>query len=218
MIESLLYPTKKLTEPPQLLVDVGALFTGKNGNFTIPVIGSQGVTDKQTYRLIDVSSDGSNTFRIGFIKQLSRRTGGVAIHTAMPFQVMTAKTDEYRCHGWVTDYDNVDLLSTPDKTEVAKSISGKDYVSVSIYNPPSSEHKSLFKMTSDEFAGEGQFSSIGQLGGVYSGIDCTINYSDKDAYNDFPDFNDYDVVAIEVIVKVTVYSGSDSSGFKVGIV
>ena len=215
MIESLLYP-KKLTEPPQLLVDVGALFTGKNGNFTIPVIGSQGVTDKQTYRLIDVSSDGSNTFRIGFIKKLSRGAGSAPIHTAMPFQVMTARTDEYRCHGWNTT--NADLLSTPDKTKVAKSISGTDYVSVSIYNPPSSEHKSLFKMTSDEFAGEGQFSSIGQFGGVYSGVDCTINYGLKNAYDDFSDFHDYDVIAIEVIVKVTVYSGSDSDGFKVGIV
>ena len=215
MIESLLYP-KKLTVPPQLLVDVQALFNGKNGNFTIPVIGSVGTSDTQTYRLIDVSSDGSNTFRIGFIKKLSRSAGGAIIHTAMPFQVMTAATDEFRCHGWNTA--NANLLSTPDKTEVAKSISGRDYVSVSIYNPPSSEHKSLFKMTSDEFAGEGQFSSTGQFGGAYSGVDCEVSYNLVDAYNDFPDFNDYAMVAIEVIVKVKVYSGSDSSGFKVGIV
>lgn len=213
MIENLLFP-KKLTEPPQLLVDVEAMFTGKSGNFTIPVIGSRGVTDQQTYRLIDVSSDGSNTFRIGFIKKLSRAAGGVIIRTAMPFQVITAAIDEYRCHGWKTDYDNVDLLSTPNKTEVAKSMSGYAHVSIPIYNPTSSEHKSLFKMTSDEFAGEGQFSSIGQ----YSGVDCEISYGLANVYDDFHDFNDYDVVAIEVIVKVKVYSGYNSRGFKVGIV
>ena len=212
MIETLLWP-KKLTEPPQLLVDVEALFTGKNGNFTIPVIGSQGVTDGQTYRLIDVSSDGSDTFRIGFIKKLSRSAGGAIMHTAMPFQVMTAARDEYRCHGWKTA--NANLLSTPDKTEVAKSISGGyTRTSVSIYNPTSSGHKSLFKMTSDEFAGGGQFSSIEQ----YSGVDCEISYNLADAADDFPDFNDYAMVAIEVIVKVKVYSGYNSRGFKVGIV
>lgn len=152
MIESLLYP-KKLTEPPQLLVDVEALFTGKNGNFTIPVIGSVGTSDNQTYRLIDVSSDGSDTFRIGFIKKLSKSAGGAIIRTAMPFQVMAAAKDEYRCHMWRTASAN--LLSTPDKTEVAKSISGTTRASVSIYKPTSSEHQSLFKMTSDEFAGGG---------------------------------------------------------------
>ena len=73
-------------------------------------------------------------------------------------------------------------------------------------------------MTSDEFAGEGQFSSIGQFGGVYSDVDYSITYGLANAYDDFPDFNDYDMIAIEVIVKVTVYSGSDSGGFKVGIV
>lgn len=212
MIESLLWP-KKLTEPPQLLVDVDALFTGKNGNFTLPVIGSVGTSDKQTYRLIDVSSDGSDTFRIGFIKKLDRSAGGAIIRTAMPFQVIAVGKDEYRCHMWRTA--NANLLSTPDKTEVAKSISG-GYVNISnvIYNPTSSGHKSLFKMTSDEFAGEGQFSSIEQ----YSGINCEINYNLVDAADDFPDSNDYAMVAIEVIIMVKVYSGYNSRGFKVGIV
>ena len=210
MIESLLF-LKKLTEPPQLLVDVTAMFTGKNGNFTIPVIGSQGTSDERTYRLIDVSSDGSNTFRIGFIKKLSRAAGGAIVRTAMPFQVMTAAIDEYRCHGW--NNANANLLSTPDKTEVAKSISGRAYVSLPIYIPTSSGHTSLFKMVSDEFA-EMQFSSIGQ----YSGVDCEISYGLANVYDDFSDFNDYNMVAIEVIVRVKVYSGYNSRGFKVGIV
>lgn len=213
MIENLLWP-KKLTEPPQLLVDVEAMFTGRNGGggFTIPVIGSVGTSDNRTYRLIDVSSDGSNTFRIGFIKKLSRSAGAALIHTVMPFQVMTAAKDEYRCHMWKTASANI--LSTPDKTEVAKSISGTTRASVSTYIPTSSEHKSLFKMTSDEFAGEGQFLSIGQ----HSGVDCEISYNLMDAYDDFPDTNNYDMIAIEVIIKVKVYSSYDSRGFKVGIV
>lgn len=210
MIESLLYP-KKLTEPPQLLVDVEALFTGKNGDFTIPVIGSLGTSDRQTYRLIDVSSDGSNTFRIGFIKKLSRASDNAIIRTAMPFQVMTAVIDEYRCHGW--NNANANLLSTPDRTEVAKKISGKTRVSLPIYNPTSSGHTSLFKMVSDEFA-EMQFSSIGQ----YTGVNCEITYGAEDVYNDFSDFNDYNMVAIEVIIRVQVYSGYNSRGFMVGIV
>lgn len=211
MIESLLFP-KKLAKPPQLLVDVEALFTGKNGNLTIPVIGSMGTSNTQTYRLIDVSSDGSETFRIGFIKKLTRSASDVMMHTAMPFQFMIASEDEYRCHMWKTA--NANLLSTPDKTEVAKSVSGTIYTSVSLYNPTSSGHKSLFKMTSDEFAGEGQFSSIGQ----YSGVDCEIDYSLMDAYDDFPNSNNYSTIALEVIVKVQVYSGYESSGFKVGMV
>lgn len=210
MIENLLFP-KKLTEPPQLLVDLEALFTGENGGITLPVIGSVGTSDDRTYRLIDVSSDGSDTFRIGFIKKLTRSASNASIHTAMPFQVMTAVKDEYRCHMWKTASAN--LLSTPDKTEVAKSISGTTKAYIPIYNPTSSEHKSLFKMTSDEFAG-GEFSSIEQ----YSGVSCNINYNLGDAYDDFPDSNDYAMLAIEVIIKVKVYSGYNSSGFKVGIV
>lgn len=61
---------------------------------------------------------------------------------------------------------------------------------------------------------ESLFSSIGQ----HSGVDCEISYNLMDAYDDFPDSNDYAMVAIEVIIKVKVYSGYNSRGFKVGIV
>lgn len=62
--------------------------------------------------------------------------------------------------------------------------------------------------------GGGEFSSIGQ----YSGVEYEINYNLMDAYDDFPDSNNYAMVAIEVIIKVKVYSGYSSRGFKVGIV
>lgn len=213
MIENLLWP-KKLKEPPELLVDVTAMFTGKNGNYAaIPVIGSSGTSDTVKYRLIDVSSDGSNTFRIGFIKKLSNSAGGAIVRTAMPFQMITAEIDEYRCHGW--DTSSANLLSTPSQTEVSKTVSGNSSIRVPIYIPPSSEHKSLFKMLSDEFEG-GSFSSLGR----YAGIDCTISYNMTDAQNDFPDmFNNYSngMMAIEIVVIAKVFP-SISKEFAVGIV
>lgn len=213
MIENLLWP-KKLNKPPELLVDVTAMFTGKNGNYAaIPVIGSSGTSDTVKYRLIDVSSDGSNTFRIGFIKKLSTSAGGAIVRTAMPFQMITAGIDEYRCHGW--DTSSANLLSTPSQTEVSKTVSGNSSISVPIYIPPSSEHKSLFKMLSDEFE-DGSFSSLGR----YAGIDCSISYNMTDAQNDFPDmFNNYSngMMAIEIVVKAKVFP-SISKEFAVGIV
>lgn len=213
MAETLLWP-KKLNKPPELLVDVTAMFTGKNGsNAAIPVIGSSGTSDTVKYRLIDVSSDGSNTFRIGFIKKLSRSAGGAIVRTAMPFQMITAAIDEYRCHGWTTSSAN--LLSTPSQTEVSKTVSGNSSISVPIYIPPSSEHKSLFKMLSPEFEG-GSFSSLGR----YAGIDCSISYNMMDAQNDFPDmFNNYSngMMAIEIVVIAKVFP-SISKEFAVGIV
>lgn len=213
MIENLLWP-KKLKNPPEILVDVTAMFTGKYGSYpAIPVIGSTGTSDTVKYRLIDVSSDGSNTFRIGFIKKLSRSAGGALVRTAMPFQMITAEIDEYRCHGW--DTSSANLLSTPSQTEVSKTVSGNSSISVPIYIPPSSEHKSLFKIISDEFEG-GSFSSIGR----YAGIECQISYNMMDAQNDFPDmFDNYSnkMMAIEVVVKAKVFP-SISKQFAVGIV
>lgn len=67
MKESLLC-LKKLTEPPQLLVDVAAMLNGQSGNQFMPLIGIEGISDEMKYRLIDISSDGSNTFRIGLVE------------------------------------------------------------------------------------------------------------------------------------------------------
>lgn len=217
MIESLLYP-KKLTEPPQLLVDVAALFNGKNGNFTIPVVGytsSSGTEIK--YRLIDVSSDGSNTFRIGFINKLRRGNGDSIMRIAMPFQSISAQVDEIRCHGW--DTTNANLLSTPSKTEVRKS-SNQIHPMVYTNRFYSNGHSSLFKMKSDKFEGDGsgkQFSSKG----LYAGIEYTISNNIVAAGNEFTEmFNSYydKTMALEVIVMVKVYSGNYSDGFLVGIV
>lgn len=219
MIESLLYPTKKLTEPPQLLIDVAALFNGKNGSLTIPVVGytsSSGTEIK--YRLIDVSSDGSNTFRIGFINKLKMGNGDSVMRIALPFQSISAEVDEIRCHGW--DTANADLLSTPSKTEVRKS-SNQIYPRVYTNRFYSNGHSSLFKMKSDKFEGDGsgkQFSSKG----LYAGLEYTISNNNSAAGNEFTEmYNNYASVdktmALEVIVKIKVYSGTYSDGFLTGI-
>ena len=217
MIENLVYP-KKLTMPPKLLIDVAALFNGKNGSITIPVVGytsSSGTEIK--FRLIDVSSDGSNTFRIGFINKLKSGNGDSIMRIAMPFQSISAEVDEIRCHGW--DTTNADLLSTPSKTEVRKS-SNQIYPRVYTNRFYSNGHSSLFKMKSDKFEGDGsgnQFSSKG----LYAGLEYTISNNISAAGNEFTEmFNSYadKTMALEVIVMVKVYSGTYSDGFLTGMV
>lgn len=214
MIENLLYP-KKLTEPPQLLVDVAAMFNGKNGNQLMPLVGIEGASDITKYRLIDISSDGSNTFRIGFIKKISASNNSATVYMTLPFQEIGVTTDETRCHGW--DTTDADLLSTPSKTEIQKGkVSGVKAIGHEYY---SSQYGYLFKMESDEFEGNGsgeQFLSDG----LYSGVECRINSSTFDIRSAFPNMvSNYanKTLAIEVVAKIKVYSGSDSSGFKVGI-
>lgn len=216
MIESLLYP-KKLTEPPQLLVDVAAMLSGQTGNQFMPLIGIEGISDDIKYRLIDISSDGSNTFRIGFIKKINTSiTESANIRMTLPFQETGTTTDEVRCHGW--DTTDADLLSTPSKTEIKKGkLPGVRAVGRSYY---SSKYGSLFKMESNEFEGDGsgpQFSSDG----LYSGVDVTIYPSTFDIRNIFPDMvSSYasKTLAIEIVAKIKVYSGNTVDGFRVGIV
>nr|UWD63040.1 MAG: hypothetical protein [Bacteriophage sp.] len=215
MIESLLYP-KKLTEPPQLLVDVAAMLNGQTGNQFMPLIGIEGISDDIKYRLIDVSSDGSNTFRIGCIKKISASSNSANVCMTLPFQEIGVTTDEVRCHGW--DTTDADLLSTPSKTEIQKGkIPGVRAEGRSYY---SSKYGSLFKMESNEFEGDGsgpQFSSDG----LYSGVDFTVYPSTFYIMSYFPDMvSSYasKTLAIEIVAKIKVYSGNTSDGFRIGLV
>lgn len=216
MIESLLFP-KKLAAPPQLLVDVAALFSGKFGNFTIPLVGYDIFSGTEIkFRLIDVSSDGSNTFRIGFINKLIRSNGNSVIRIALPFQSMAFQIDEIRCHGW--DTANADLLSTPSKTEIRKSSS---YIRpiIQTIRFRSDGYSSLFKMKSDEFEGDGSGKQF-QSAGLYAGLDYSISNNIVAAGEEFTEmFNNYSdkMMALEVIVMIKVYSGTYPSGFQVGI-
>ena len=225
MKENLLWPTTaKVTRPPQLLVDLFTLFNGKLGTINIPLVGEYTIPQREAtrtkYRLIDVSSDGSNTFRIGFVSEI---IGGPPYYRhviAVPFQDIEVSIDEFRCHGWNEAYANI--LSNPTETEVKKMMLNRPYVSA--YRGSSSDgHGSLFKMTDYELEGGGseqQFSS----NGTYMGIE----YNFSSAYvnnlkNEFPKmwekYSDKSskTLAVETVVKVKVYSGNTDYGFKIGI-
>lgn len=227
MIENLLWPTTttKLTRPPQLLVDIHTLFNGKLGTINIPLVGEYTISSARgewtKYRLIDVSSDGSNTFRIGFVSEI---IGGPPTYEkvlAVPFQNIDVSIDEFRCHGWNESYANI--LSNPTETEVKKMMLNRPYVSAYRGNPPAG-HSSLFKMTGDELEGGGsgqQFSSNGS----YMGIEYNFTSSYvENLQNEFPNmWEKYSnkssaTLAVETVVKVKVYSGNTDYGFKVGIV
>ncbi|UWG67158.1 MAG: hypothetical protein [Bacteriophage sp.] len=215
MIESLLYP-KKIKTPPQLLVDVAAMLNGQTGNQFMPLIGIEGISDDMKYRLIDISSDGSNTFRIGCIKKISASSNSANVRMTLPFQEVGVTTDETRCHGW--DTTDADLLSTPSKTVIQKGkIPGVRAAGRGYY---SSKYGSLFKMESNEFEGDGsgpQFSSDG----LYTGVDFTIYPDTFDIGSVFPDMvSNYasKTLAIEIVAKIKVYSGNTSDGFRTGLV
>lgn len=225
MKENLLWPTTtKVTRPPQLLVDLFALFNGKLGSINIPLVGEYTIPQREAtrtkYRLIDVSSDGSNTFRIGFVSEI---IGGPPTYDkvlAVPFQNIDVSIDEFRCHGWNESYANI--LSNPTETEVKKMMLNRPYVSAYRGNPPNG-HSSLFKMTGDELEGGGsgqQFSSNGS----YMGIEYNFTSAYvENLHNEFPKmwekYSDKSskTLAVETVVKVKVYSGNTDYGFKIGI-
>ena len=225
MKENLLWPTTtKVTRPPQLLVDLFTLFNGKLSIFNVPLVGEYAPQSSSTkwtqFRLIDVSSDGSNTFRIGFVSEI---IGGPPTYKhiiAVPFQDIDVSIDEFRCHGWNEAY--VDTLSNPTETEVKKTLANEPIISTYLGNPPDG-HSSLFKMTGYELDGgssEQQFSSNGS----YMGINYTFgsNYVNN-LRNEFPNmWNKYQkkseaTLAVETVVKVKVHSDNTNNGFKIGI-
>lgn len=224
MIENLLWP-KKLTEPPQLLVDLFALFNGKISIFNIPLIGEHGDNmtsgDRWTnYRLIDVSSDGSNTFRVGFVSEIIVGPPTYMVIITLPFQNISVSIDEYRCHGW--DRPHAYTLSNPTETEVKKTLTNTPLVASEQGTSPNG-HSSLFKMTGYELEGGGsgqQFSSNGSF------VDIRYEFNSRyvnNLHNEFPQmWSKYQdelsqTLAVETVVKVKVYPGNTDYGFNVGI-
>ena len=219
MIESLLYPNK-LTEPPQLLVDVETLFD-KGGNLNTSLVGFASTSSMKkavNYRLISVGEDGSDTFKFSFVADVTgiTRSGYVMAAIAVPFQDLDAEIVTVKCHGWTAS--GAAIMGTPDNT-VEKSSSSMmnapEVLSVSIYPPDG--HKYLFKMSGSDLEDYGagkQFSSLG------SGCSIYFDYinSSGDLKSEFPEiFDNYATVALEVVVKVKVYYINLSSGFRLGI-
>lgn len=216
MIESLLYP-KKLTEAPQLLVDVESLFH-KSDLMNASLVGFAYFSPNKkavNYRLISVGTDGPDTFRVSFVADVTGMTRAdyVMATIAVPFQNLETEIMLVKCHGWSTA--GASIMGTPDKT-VEKS-------SASMINPPNVRpssigmpdgHEYLFKMEGSELEGGKQFSSWGSGYNIYFDY---INSSD-DIGSEFPEiFDHYATVALEVIVKVTVYHYNLTSGFSLGI-
>lgn len=219
MKENLLWP-KKLSMPPQLLVDVTALFQ-KGGSLSTSLVGfayTSSMKKKADYRLISVGEDGNDTFRIGFIADVTGITSSDRVMAAisLPFQELEADVIGVKCHGWSKAGANI--MNTPDKTveKTATSITSKPQVLVGAIDPPSG-HKHLFKMESSEFEGNGsgnQFSSLGSG----SSIHCNCTGPNHNISSDFPEiFGHYSTIALEIIVKIKVILGTYSYGFMVGI-
>lgn len=220
MIENLLYP-KKLTEAPQLLVDVETLFE-KDGNMNTSLVGfaSKSSMNKDVnYRLISVGEDGRDTFRVGFIADVTniRRSDYVNTALAVPFQSLETEIVSVKCHGWSTG--TASIMSTPNKTveKTSASMMNSPEVISTVINPPDG-HEYLLKMESPEFEGNGsspRFTSIGSGYGIY----CNYRNSKGNLGSEFPEiFNNYSTVALEVIVKVKVHYSNFKYGFMVGIV
>ena len=115
MKENLLWPTTtKVTRPPQLLVDLFTLFNGKLGSvFNVPLVGEYAPQSSSTkwtrFRLIDVSSDGSNTFRIGFVSEI---IGGPPYYKhiiAVTKKKKKVSINEFRCNA--SNYSYADTLT-----------------------------------------------------------------------------------------------------------
>lgn len=223
MIENLLWPTTaKVTQPPQLLVDLFTLFNGKIGIFNVPLIGNYAIAGSSKdiwtkYRLIDVSSDGSNTFRIGFVSEIIGGPPNYKKIITLPFQNIDVSIDEFRCHGWNEAY--ADTLSDPAETQVKKMMLNRPIVSTYQGTAPDG-HSFLFKMACDELDGGQQFLS----NGAYTGIDYTFSSAYiNNLQNEFPNMwkkygnRSSQTLAVETVVKVKVYSGNTDYGFKIGI-
>lgn len=217
MIESLLYP-KKLTEPPQLLVDVESLFY-KGGNLNTSLVGFVGTSSMNkavNYRLISVGEDSPDTFRIGFIADVTSITssGRVDMAIARPFQDLETEILEFKCHGW--NKPGAAILSTPDRTTEKRAMINPPAVLPAPMALPAG-HEYLFKMKGSELEGNGSgtiFSSASSGYSIYYGY--TNNEGDlKSEFDEI--FRNYATVALEVIVKVTVYSSNLMSGFRLGI-
>lgn len=217
MIESLLYP-KKLTEPPQLLVDVETLFHN-GGILNSNLVGFTATSSlKKTvnYRLISVGADGPDTFRASFVADVTgiTRSGYILATMALPFQDIEAEIVGIKCHGW--SKAGAAIMGTPDKTVEKTSIENMPTAFANIIQLPSG-HKYLFKMESSEFEGNGsgeKFSSAGSGSGIY------FDYMNRDGdlKSEFTEiFNNYATVALETVVKVKVYYTTLNSGFRLGI-
>lgn len=224
MVENLLWP-KKLSMPPQLLIDPEVLFNDPDiksyPETYLPLISPVGPAKVRYIGLVP------NGFMIGFVWNVHKeRMDTCRTILPLPFQDLTTEILQYKLHGWHSK--TADILSTPDQTE------WKTKLNVSagarqIYGSHSSatSRKPLFKMVGNNLEDSGskpQFSSSIKYGS-YSEILYNVPYETfyENLQSEFGVmFNDFDpqtsTLAIETVVKVGVISATGPDGFKIGVV
>ena len=215
MIENLLWP-KKLSMPPQLLIDPEVIFNGKKSvdNLYESLVSSKGEAEVKYIGLVP------NGFMIGFIANAEFANGTLRTVLKLPFQDISTEILQYKMHGW--NKKNAVILSTPDKTEYKTNLNVPAYTSTHQINDLA---KPLFKMVGESLEDGGskpQFSS----NMAYSEIIFCVGYESfgENLPLEFPamfrDFSDSSsrTLAIETVVKVIVNSTTDPNGFKVGVV
>lgn len=214
MIENLLWP-KKLSMPPQLLIDPEVMFNGKREDNYEPLVSVSGQAEVKYIGLVP------NGFMIGFIAKESLTGGTLRTRLKLPFQDISAEIIQYKMHKW--NANDANILGTPDQTEWKANLNVPAHASV--YRADElGVKKPLFKMVGESLEDGGskpQFSS----NTAYTEI---VYYVPLESFGDnlpleFPTmFSDYDpsneVLAIETVVKVNVISATDPSGFKIGVV
>lgn len=217
MKANLLWP-EKLTEPPQLLVDVETLFKSY-GDLDVKLVNFKSSSDMERMAscdLISVGRDGRDTFRIGFTVDVTKlnRSSSITMALALPFQQLYTKIIGFKCHGYTRA--NASPKETPDKT-VEKT---------SLINPPTvtmfplinGSHTRLFKMESPKFEYDGSETQFSSETGSY--IDYEYENSNGDLKSEFTDiWANYNTVFFETIVKVRVDRVYlPEWGFRLGVV
>lgn len=219
MVENLLWP-KKLTEPPQLLVDVESLLLAR-ALLGVGLVGFDSKSDinrAASYKIISVGTDGPDTFRMGFrldVTQLTSETN-TQICMTVPFQKMSAEIVGFRCHGYAQA--NANLANPPDMTVEKSSLTNTPTIRLKRFGIPAG-HTYLFKMESPEFAdsvSEKQFSAGMGYSIIYS---YNNSRSDLRSESEFANmWTNYKTVVFESVIKVTVdRSYSPENGFRLGI-
>lgn len=217
MAENLLWPTK-LKKPPKLLIDPSVIFNEDIFGQPHPLVNIFG-SDTTRVRYLGLVQNG---FMIGFVTDVYNSDPEMERKIiTLPFQDISTKILEYRCHGWWAY--GADILSTPNDTEVKTNLK---YPTAVMAKPSISiaDNKPLFKMEGNELEDGGsgpQFSSNRAYFGILYNMvgDAFID----NLKIDFPTMFDHfgigaSTLAIETVVKVNVISATDPSGFKIGVV
>lgn len=218
MKENLLWPTK-LKKPPKLLIDPEVMFNEDILGQPRPLVNIFG-SDTTRVRYLGLVQNG---FMIGFVTNVYKSDPEFERKIiTLPFQYISTEILEYRCHGWRAD--SVDILSTPNRTEVKTNLKYPTSVMARPSVNVAGNNKTLFKMEGEDLEDGGsgpQFSSNRAYYGILYNMvgDAFIDNLQIDFPTMFDDFSPgASTLAIETVVKVNVISATDPDGFKIGVV